>query len=110
MLPPLPQILFMRLKNALLLFAFLIISLVQAFSQETTSELQGVVSGENKQALQGASVTAIHLPTGTKYTTITRNDGRYNLPNVRVGVPYEVTVSFVGFQPATQRDINLILG
>lgn len=100
----------MRSKNALLLLAFLLVSVVNVFSQETTSELQGVVTGENGQSLQGATVTAIHTPTATRYTTSTRNDGRYNLPNVRVGGPYEVIVSFVGFQSATQRDINLLLG
>jgi len=100
----------MRKKNAFLLIAFLLVSFVNVFSQETTSELQGVVTGENGQALQGASVTAIHLPTGTRYTTSTRSDGRYNLPNVRVGGPYEVTATFVGFQPSKQSDITLSLG
>ncbi|MDQ6609256.1 MAG: Plug and carboxypeptidase regulatory-like domain-containing protein, partial [Bacteroidota bacterium] len=100
----------MRFKNALLLLAFLMVSFVNVFSQETTSELQGVVTGENGQGLQGATITAIHLPTGTRYTTSARADGRYNLPNVRVGGPYDVTVTFVGFQPSTQRDITLSLG
>ncbi|HVF97284.1 MAG TPA: carboxypeptidase regulatory-like domain-containing protein, partial [Flavisolibacter sp.] len=100
----------MRKKTALLFIATLLLSFVTVFSQETTSELQGVVKGESGQALQGASITAIHLPTGTKYTTSARTDGRYNLPNVRVGGPYEVTVTFVGFQSGKQSDINLILG
>jgi hypothetical protein len=85
-------------------------SFATAFSQETTSELQGVVTGENGQGLQGATVTAIHLPTGTKYTTTSRTDGHYNLPNVRVGGPYEVTATYVGYQSSTQRDITLALG
>ncbi len=100
----------MRRKNAFLLIAAFLLSVVSVFSQETTSELQGVVTGENGQGLQGASITAIHVPTGTRYTTSTRNDGRYNLPNVRVGGPYEVTASFVGFQASKQGDITLSLG
>ncbi len=100
----------MRLKNALLLLALLLVSFVNVFSQETTSELQGVVTGEGGQALQGATITAIHLPTGTRYTTSTRKDGRYNLPNVRVGGPYEVTATFVGFETTSQKDISLLLG
>lgn len=100
----------MRLKNASLLLAFLLVSFVNSFSQETTSELQGVVTGDNGQGLQGATIVAVHTPTGTKYITTSRTDGRYNLPNVRVGGPYEVTVTFVGFQPSTQRDITLLLG
>lgn len=86
-------------------------SCVKAFSQETTSELQGVVTGsDNNQGLQGATITAVHLPTGTKYTTTTRTDGHYNLPNVRVGGPYEVTATYVGYQSSTQNDITLALG
>jgi len=100
---------FMRLKNSLLLLCFVLISFVKLFSQETTSEIQGIVLGDNKP-LQGATVMAVHLPTGTKYTTTTRQDGRYNLSNVRVGGPYEVTVSFVGFQQEKQSDITLSLG
>lgn len=100
----------MRMKTAFSLIAAFLLSFVGAFSQETTSELQGVVTGENGQGLQGASITAIHLPTGTRYTTSTRSDGRYNLPNVRVGGPYEVTATFVGFQSSKQSDITLSLG
>src|SRR5690349_17139049 len=100
----------MRMKSTLLIPLFLLLSFLPAFAQETTSELQGVVSGENGQGLQGATVTAVHTPTGTRYTTSSRADGRYNLPNVRVGGPYEVTVSFVGFQAGRQTDVNLILG
>lgn len=99
----------MRLKSFLLLSIFLFLSFVQLLSQQTTSELLGVVQGENKP-LQGATVVAVHLPTGTKYTTTSREDGRYNLSNLRVGGPYEVTVTFVGFQQEKQSDISLSLG
>src|SRR3954470_5647204 len=99
----------MRFKNLLLLSVLLSLPFMRLFSQETTSEISGVVQGENK-SLQGATVTAIHLPTGTKYTTTTRPDGRYNLPNLRVGGPYEVTVSYVGFKEEKQSDITLSLG
>ena len=78
-------------------------------SQQTTSEILGLVQGENKP-LQGATVVAVHLPTGTRYTTTSREDGRYNLSNLRVGGPYEITVTFIGFQQETQSDINLSLG
>lgn len=100
----------MRVKSLLLLTMAALFSFVTAFSQETTSEIHGIVAGENGQGLQGATVTAIHTPTGTQYTTTTRADGRYSLPNVRVGGPYEITVTFVGYQSSVQRDINTSLG
>ena len=98
----------MRIRNGLFLFTLFLLSL-KSFAQETTSEISGVVQGDNK-ALQGATVTAIHLPSGTKYTTTSRVDGRYNLSNLRVGGPYEITVSFVGFQQQKESDVTLTLG
>ena len=100
----------MRIRRLLLVTLAALFSFVSAFSQETTSEIQGVVTGENGQGLQGATIAAIHLPTGTRYTTSTRADGRFNLPNVRVGGPYEVTATYVGYQSSTQHDITLTLG
>jgi hypothetical protein len=98
----------MRIRNCLLFFTLFLFCL-KGFAQETTSEISGVVQGDNK-ALQGATVTAIHVPSGTKYTTTSRADGRYNLSNLRVGGPYEITVTFVGFQQQKQSDVTLTLG
>jgi hypothetical protein len=67
---------------------------VTLMAQETTSEIQGVVSDGNN-LVAGAVITAIHNPTGTKYVTTSRKDGRYNLPNVKVGGPYTISVSFL---------------
>jgi len=80
-----------------------------AHAQETTSEIQGIVL-DGKQSIPGATVVAVHQPTGTKYGTTTRLDGRYNLPNLKIGGPYVVKVSFVGFKTETQSDITLLLG
>lgn len=80
-----------------------------AKAQETTSEIQGTVS-TSKSALAGATITATHTPTGTVYTTTTREDGRYNLPNLKIGGPYVVTVSYVGYESETASDITLSLG
>lgn len=78
-------------------------------AQETTSEIQGTVT-DKTNPLAGAVVTAIHVPSGTKYVTTTRKDGRYNLPNLKVGGPYQVTASYIGFKPETQENISLSLG
>ena len=80
-----------------------------ANAQETTSEIQGLVS-DGKAGLPGVTVVAIHQPTGTKYGTSTRIDGRYNLPNLKIGGPYSITVSFVGFKTETESDVTLLLG
>ena len=93
----------------LLLSAFMILSAFFTFAQETTSQILGTVTGD-KAALAGATIVALHTPTGTKYTTTTRKDGRFNLDGLRVGGPYVISVSNVGFKPEKQENVTLILG
>ena len=93
----------------LLLSAITILIAYASFAQETTSQMLGSVSDGNT-GLAGATVTALHTPTGTKYTTTTRKDGRFNLPGLRVGGPYILTVSYVGFKEEKQENIFLTLG
>jgi hypothetical protein len=80
----------------------------------TTGSLSGVVTDAQQNPVAGASVIAIHLPSGTPYETTTRQDGRYVLPNMRVGGPYVVTVTYVGegtaFEPVTREDVMVNLG
>lgn len=97
----------MRKKMKLLAFLLLILGFTVK-AQETTSEIQGIVSGST--ALSGATITAVHAPTGTKYITTTRKDGRYNIANARVGGPYTITVSYVGYKDEKQADVYLTLG
>src|SRR3954471_3599242 len=92
------------LTTILLLMTFL------GRAQETTSEIQGTVSDNSASPLPGATITALHQPTGTKYVTTSRKDGRFNLANLRVGGPYEISVSFVGFKEEKQENVNLLLG
>lgn len=80
-----------------------------AKAQETTSDIHGIVSDGNN-AIGNATIVAIHLPTATKYSTTSRNDGRYNLPNLRVGGPYTITTTSVGYKSSTQDNITLLLG
>lgn len=81
-----------------------------SFSQETTSSIQGLVTEEANQPLAGATVVATHIPTGTVYTTTTRKDGRFNLPGLKIGGPYQITFSFVGFKTEKIENITLLLG
>ena len=98
----------MRRKFSVLTTIFLLfVSLAKA--QETTSEIQGTVVNENSP-IANATVVAVHLPTGTKYSTTSRKDGRYNLPNLRIGGPYTLTISSVGFKSSIQENISLLLG
>jgi len=79
------------------------------FAQETTSDIQGTIT-DGKEGLAGATVVAIHTPSGTRYATTTRKDGRFNLANVKIGGPYVITVTFVGYREEKQENIFLSLG
>jgi hypothetical protein len=62
------------------------------FSQVTTSSISGSVKDAGGQNLAGASVTAIHQPSGTRYTTITQSGGNFTIANMRTGGPYQITI------------------
>ena len=94
-------------KHLTLLLIFLLPIFLQA--QETTSEIVGSINTEGKP-LAGATVTALHNPSGTKYVTTTRNDGRFNLANLKVGGPYTISVTYVGYKEQQQENITLLLG
>ncbi|WP_372634729.1 carboxypeptidase regulatory-like domain-containing protein [Fodinibius sp.] len=85
------------MKRYLLLLAALLLPAVM-FAQGTTSgSIEGTVVDDSGEPLPGANIVAIHQPTGTRYGTSSRANGRYTLNSVRVGGPYEIQVTFVGF-------------
>lgn len=98
------------LKNYCVLFS-LIFSISEIFAQGvTTSSMSGIVNEKNGSPALGATVTATHQPTGTVYSTQTRTDGRFNLPNLRVGGPYSVKITYIGSNDYSLDGINLNLG
>ena len=102
------------MQKTFLLFVFLVGVLIipnQIFAQGvTTAAMSGIVQDVEGNPLPGANVIAIHEPTGTQYGASTRDNGLFNLPNLKIGGPYNVTVSFVGFNSEKQENITLSLG
>ncbi len=76
----------------------------------TTAQLNGLVTDTSGAPLSDASVAAVHLPSGTSYRALSRSGGAYTIPNMRVGGPYRVTVTIIGYQPGTRDSIFLNLG
>jgi hypothetical protein len=74
----------------------------------TTGSIAGVVMDAQGGVLPGATVTALHTPTGTSYEGVTDEEGRFNILNVRVG-PYDISANMSGFRPETLSAIEVKL-
>lgn len=75
----------------------------------TSSRIAGqVVSGN--ESLIGATVSAVHEPTGFTYGNITNEEGYFTLNNVKVGGPYTITITYIGYESTVLKDIFLSLG
>src|SRR5215204_3188686 len=99
------------MKKILLAFALVAGAILTAHSQGiTTSALNGVVTDQKGETLPGATVIATHKPTGTEYGVVTNENGKFYFPNVRVGGPYSLSITFVGFRTHQESDFNLALG
>jgi outer membrane receptor for ferrienterochelin and colicin len=101
-------------KNILLTIISLIawtLGMSFAFAQgSTTSAISGVVKDNKGESIPGVNVVAIHEPTGTKFGTVTNENGQFSIRNMNVGGPYKITATFVGYKPAEQSNIFLSLG
>ncbi|MBO0357399.1 TonB-dependent receptor [Hymenobacter sp. BT186] len=88
-----------------------VLSVQQGWAQgTTTSAMNGVITDKDGAGLPGATIIAIHTPTNTQYVAPTNSEGRFNIQNMRVGGPYSVRITFVGYQEATREGIFLTLG
>ena len=76
----------------------------------TTSAMSGRITDEAGEGLPGATIVAVHTPTGSQYGNVTDVQGFFRIPNMRVGGPYKVTISFVGYKTWENPSIFLTLG
>ncbi len=100
----------MKLRKIYTLVLALFALPMAMLAQVTTSSMSGVVKNVTGENLQGATITAVHLPTGATYSTSTQKSGNYNISNMNPGGPYKVTVTFVGYQPNEREIASLDLG
>lgn len=98
------------IKRLAFVFAFAVIATASFSQGVTTAAMNGRVVDDQGEPLPGATIIAVHTPTGTTYGTTTRLDGGFNLPNVQTGGPYELMVSFVGYRAEEVDGIQLGLG
>ena len=94
----------------LTLILIILFSFGSLFAQVTTSSINGLVTDGDGNPLPSANVIAVHTPSGTTYGASTRLDGRFFVAGMRVGGPYKVTASYVGFKNQVKDNIYLNLG
>ncbi len=99
-----------NLRKLLLSLFIACISLSSVFAQVTTASLSGVVKTEAGEALPGATVQVTWSDAGINKGLITKSDGSFLVPNLRVGGPYTVVVSFTGYATKTATGVFLNLG
>lgn len=98
------------MKKTIMMSLLTLFVTIASFGQITTSTLSGVVKDEKGEKLIGATVSAVHQPTGTKYGASTNSQGTYVIPAARVGGPYVLKVSYLGYKTQEITDINTSLG
>ena len=95
----------------LLAFCLFLLPVDRANAQGvTTGNLTGTVRDPQGQIVPGASVTALHEPSGSRYEGFTREDGRYFIPGMRVGGPYTVSATLPGFSTEVKSAVTIALG
>ena len=98
-------------KRLFLLVVTLLTLSLSAVAQITTSSMAGKVTFDdaNGEEVIGATVVALHEPSGTRYTAVTNASGLFTIQGMRTGGPYEVTVSYIGYQPSVVKGVVLQL-
>jgi hypothetical protein len=101
----------LRAPRSILLIAGLAIAPTVVFGQGvTTSALSGLVSATEGAPPTSALLLAVHVPSGTQYRAVARAGGAYSIPNMRIGGPYRVTATAIGFAPKVEENVFLSLG
>ncbi len=100
-------------KLILVFFIALLVICAQQHTQAqgvTTASMTGFIKDDKGEGLPGANIIAVHTPSGTRYGASTQVSGRFIIPGMRIGGPYKIMVSFIGYKEKTQEDIYLSLG
>ncbi len=95
----------LRLFTALAMLFFAI----GANAQVTTATITGSVSDKKGESLLGATVQAIHVPSGSRSVAVSNGDGRFTMPNLRVGGPYTITTTYLGYKEDKIENVYLTL-
>ena len=96
--------------NQLRVIAFMALAFFfsnQLAAQVTTATLSGHVKDAKGEGLAAATVTVEFPDAGIRQVLVTRADGRFTVPNLRVGGPYRVTIHHVSHAQSVSDNIFL---
>ncbi|HEV8537832.1 MAG TPA: carboxypeptidase regulatory-like domain-containing protein, partial [Bacteroidota bacterium] len=96
-------------RSILLLSAIFLVARIALSQGVTTASMTGIVTSDKGEALVGVNVVAVHSPTGTRYGAPTRSNGQYTIYNMKIGGPYTLTVSLLGYKKESKSEIYLSL-
>ena len=99
----------MHLKKLMSAFSAIMLPFA-LFAQITTSNITGVVKNAAGTNLSGATIAAVHQPTGSVYSTASRTGGQFDISNLNPGGPYTINVTYVGYETEMHTDVYLVLG
>jgi hypothetical protein len=99
-----------QFKRLFTMLAFLFITVVMFGQASTTSGINGKIVDPNGKPLAGATILAIHVPSGSQYGVLANSDGLFSIQGMRPGGPYSIEVSFIGYSKKSVSDISLLLG
>lgn len=97
------------LFKAIIAFFVSIMSL-SATAQVTTATLSGNVTNADGKALSGATIKISYANAGINKSTVSQSNGSYVVPNLKVGGPYVIVVTYTGYLSKTEENIILELG
>ena len=99
-------------KRILFLIAAVMVMISSAMAQMTTSGVSGKVTMNDADGEEviGASVMAVHVPSGTRYHAITNAKGAFAIQGMRAGGPYTISITYIGMQTKTFENVVLALG
>ncbi len=101
-----------RISTRQIVVSLVLMTLLMAGSvvaQQVTGQLSGSVFDEAKAALPGASVKATHIATNTVYSATTSANGKFTIPNVRLGL-YQIVVEASNFRRTLVQDVLVEVG
>jgi hypothetical protein len=99
-----------QLKRLFSLLTFLFITVVMFGQATTTSGINGKIVDPSGKPLAGATIVAVHIPSGSQYGAITNGDGLFSIQGMRPGGPYKIEVTFIGYSKKSIPEISLNLG